>query len=221
MCFLETGKKSLPVAGQNANPEILTLAFKLALLGLGPIKCIILMSTTAPPVLWKTLAPSNDAGLAWLLPLGALLGPFQGKERAGASCVWDSAPIKYSESVQPIFHSAWRFLTAPSGFYWFMHVKASHPGVRRVNKMWCPGVQLLALSPVIADLSWLLTWTCVSECVLLHGTKKVWSFNVIFRAGFVVKNWDGGALTSELSGIVFNESSCESQRHSAISKTKC
>lgn len=38
VCFLETGKKSLPAAGQNANPEMRTLAFKLALLGFGPIK---------------------------------------------------------------------------------------------------------------------------------------------------------------------------------------
>lgn len=85
MCFLETGKKSLPVVGQNANPEIRTLAFKLALLGLGPMKLIFLMSTKAPPVSHGTLWP--PAGLAWLLPLGALLEPFQGKERAGASCV--------------------------------------------------------------------------------------------------------------------------------------
>lgn len=80
MCFLGTGKKSPLVAGQDANPEMRTSAFKLVLSGFVPIKLISLKRKEhlIDNVLWGTSIAAS---------LMALVNSLQGKERAGGSCL--------------------------------------------------------------------------------------------------------------------------------------
>lgn len=143
-CFLETGKKSLFVAAQDANPEIRILAFKLAISGFGPIEFVFPKwrgKSTTERVFWGEIWPPalmQDCFWCFLLWPWWILS----KERNGRSVPADR---KHTHGVRScpcerflVFPDYFSFIVeifycTSNGICWSMHVKHSLTDVRTMS----------------------------------------------------------------------------------------